>query len=175
MPWPCCGMGSVAVADDETSCPLAVPTCIFGDAVFIRTCGACGAIYRFDARVSAISVYCTTSTACSNKHSGTKNTRRNYQRTSGVIVSNSNAAHTTTRPRHALLGTYHAYLHKYIGSHRPYLRCGLHCHVNFKGRDKKLIKRSLHPHRIEGDIYAKNVTLHTESTQRTHYTGNTKE
>ena len=55
--WPCCGMGSIAVADDNTTCPLTVPTCIFGAAVFIGPCGACGAIYRCDTPVSAITVY----------------------------------------------------------------------------------------------------------------------
>ena len=57
MSWPCCGMGRFAVADDDTTCPLAVPTCIFGAAVFIGPCGACGVIYRCDAHVSAIHVY----------------------------------------------------------------------------------------------------------------------
>ena len=57
MPWPCCGMGNFAVADNETTCPSAVPTCIFGTTVFIGLCGACGAIYRCDAPVSAIPVY----------------------------------------------------------------------------------------------------------------------
>ena len=55
--WPCCGMGSVVVADDYTTCPLAVPTCIFGAVVFIGPCRACGAIYRHDTHVSAIPVY----------------------------------------------------------------------------------------------------------------------
>ena len=57
MLWPCYGMGSVVVADDYTTCPLAVPTCIFGAAVFIGPCGACGAIYRCDTHVYAIPVY----------------------------------------------------------------------------------------------------------------------
>ena len=56
MSWPCCGMGSVAVADNNTIFPLAVPTCIFGAAVLIGPCGACGAIYRCDAPVSTITV-----------------------------------------------------------------------------------------------------------------------
>ena len=120
-------------------------------------------------------VYHTTSTAWTNKHSGTKNTCRNCQRTSGVIVSNSKSAHTTTRPRHTLWGAYHAYLHKYIGRHRTYLRYGLHCHIHLKGHDSILSKRPPHPHRIEGDTYAKDVVLRTESKQGTHYTGNTKE
>ena len=50
-------MGNISVADDETTCRLAVPTCIFGAARFIGTCGACGEIYRCDAPVSAIHVY----------------------------------------------------------------------------------------------------------------------
>ena len=58
MSWPCCGMGSVSVADDDTTFPLAVPTCIFGAAVFLFPYGACGAIYSCDAPVSAIHV-CT--------------------------------------------------------------------------------------------------------------------
>ena len=57
MPWPCCGRGSVAVAYEETTCTFAVPTCIFSAAVFIGPYGACGAIYRSDAPVSAIHVY----------------------------------------------------------------------------------------------------------------------
>ena len=57
MLWPCCGMGSVDVADDDTTGPLAVPTCIFGAAVFIGPCGAWGAKYRCDVPVSAIPVY----------------------------------------------------------------------------------------------------------------------
>ena len=44
MSWPCCGMGSISVADDDTTFLLTVPTCIFGAAVFIGPCGACGAI-----------------------------------------------------------------------------------------------------------------------------------
>ena len=35
MSWPCCGMGSVAVYDNNTTCLLAVPKCIFGAAVLI--------------------------------------------------------------------------------------------------------------------------------------------
>ena len=50
-------MGSVTVADDYTTCTLAVLTYIFGAAVFIGPCGACGAIYRCDTPVSAITVY----------------------------------------------------------------------------------------------------------------------
>ena len=50
-------MGSVDVAENDTTCLLAVPTCISVAAVFIGTCGACGAIYRCDAPVSAIPVY----------------------------------------------------------------------------------------------------------------------
>ena len=50
-------MGSVDVADDDTTGTLAVPTCIFGDAVFIGPCGAWGAKYRCDVPVSAIPVY----------------------------------------------------------------------------------------------------------------------
>ena len=57
MSWTCCGMGSVTIADDGTTCPLALPTCIFGAVVFIGPCGACGAIYEYDAPVSAIPVY----------------------------------------------------------------------------------------------------------------------
>ena len=44
MSWTYCGMGIVAVVDDDTTCPLAVPTCIFGAAVFIGPCGSCGEI-----------------------------------------------------------------------------------------------------------------------------------
>ena len=54
---PCCGMGSVSFAGDETTCPLAVPTFIFGSAVFIVPCGACDAINMCDTPVSAIPVY----------------------------------------------------------------------------------------------------------------------
>ena len=54
---PCCGMGSVAVADDDTTFLLAAPKCIFGAAIFIGPCGACGAIYRCGAPVSTIPVY----------------------------------------------------------------------------------------------------------------------
>ena len=57
MLWPCCSIGSVAVDDDDTTFPLAVPTCIFGAAVIIGPCGACGEIYRCEAHVSAIPVY----------------------------------------------------------------------------------------------------------------------
>ena len=56
MSWPCCSMSSVAVADDATTFPLAVPTRIFGAAVFIGLCGACGDIYWCDTPVSAIPV-----------------------------------------------------------------------------------------------------------------------
>ena len=55
--WPCFGIGIITVADDDTTCPLAVPTCIFGATVFIGPCGACGAIYRCDVPVYAIPVY----------------------------------------------------------------------------------------------------------------------
>ena len=57
MLWPCCGIGSVAVAGKDTTCPLEVHMCIFGATVFIGPCGACGAIYKYDAPVSAIPVY----------------------------------------------------------------------------------------------------------------------
>ena len=50
-------MGSVTVADDYTTCTLAVLTYIFDAAVFIGPCGACGEIYRCEAHVSAIPVY----------------------------------------------------------------------------------------------------------------------
>ena len=56
MLWTCCGMGNISVADDETTCPLAVPTFIFGSAVFIVPCGACDAINMCDTPVSAIPV-----------------------------------------------------------------------------------------------------------------------
>ena len=58
MSWTYCGMGIVAVADNDTTCLLVVLTFIFGAAVFIGPCGACGTIYRCDASVSAIPV-CT--------------------------------------------------------------------------------------------------------------------
>ena len=57
MSWPRFGMGSVAIADDDTTCPLAVLTCIFGATVLIGPCGAYGEIYRCDAPVSVIPVY----------------------------------------------------------------------------------------------------------------------
>ena len=57
MSWPCCGMGSVSVVDDDTTCLLTVPKCIFGATMYIGPCGACGTIYRCDAPVSAIHVY----------------------------------------------------------------------------------------------------------------------
>ena len=57
MPWPCCGIGIISVSDNDTTSPLAVPMCIYGASVVIGPCGACGAIYRYDAPVSAIPVY----------------------------------------------------------------------------------------------------------------------
>ena len=57
MSWHCCVMGSIDVADNDTTCPFSVTTCIFGAAVFIGPCGACGAIYKCDLPVPKIPVY----------------------------------------------------------------------------------------------------------------------
>ena len=53
-----CGIGRVAFAADDSTCPLDVPTLIVSTLVSSGPCGAVGAMYRCVAHESTIPVCC---------------------------------------------------------------------------------------------------------------------